>query len=143
MARGLIGVYKDYYHTADASISIIEKEVYYEMAMRFYAKTNNTINQLDAIREDNKIRFDESELRNFIRNIGSEAKKEDFRFDLLRWSKKEPYWCVFVCECGETGVSGIGGHFCIGKDENVHIVLSELIDSGWNVEIHQDYFNNM
>lgn len=36
VARGLIGVYKDYYPTADASISVIEKEVYYEMAMRFY-----------------------------------------------------------------------------------------------------------
>lgn len=34
--RGLIGVYRDYYPTCDVSIGLIEKEIYYEMAMRFY-----------------------------------------------------------------------------------------------------------
>jgi len=57
VVRGFIGVYKDYYSKADASIPIIEKEVYYEMAMRFYTKTNDIIDQLEAIREDEKIRF--------------------------------------------------------------------------------------
>lgn len=90
-----------------------------------------------------------NELRTSIKDMVSETGEGDFRFDLLRWSKEEPYWCVFACECGETGVSavkgvvGIGGHFCIGKEENIHIVLSELVDSGWKVEIHQDFFNNI
>ena len=55
--RGFIGVYRDYYHTAEASISIVEKEIYYEMAMRYYAKTNDIIDQLEAIRKDDNIRF--------------------------------------------------------------------------------------
>lgn len=38
VVRGLIGVYKDYDPTSEASISIIEKEVYYEMSMRFYGE---------------------------------------------------------------------------------------------------------
>lgn len=69
VARGLIGVYKDYYPTADASISIIEKEVYYEMAMRFYAKTNDIIDQLEAIRKDDKIRFADQVVNRAIRIV--------------------------------------------------------------------------
>jgi hypothetical protein len=84
-----------------------------------------------------------SGLKAFIKEVVSGVEKGDFRFNLLRWSKEEPYWCVFACECGKTGISaieGIGGHYCIGKEENTHNVLSELVDSGWKVEIHQDFF---
>lgn len=69
VVRGLIGIYKDYYSAADASISIIEKEVYYEMAMRFYTKTNNIIDQLEAIREDDKIRFADQVVNRAIRIV--------------------------------------------------------------------------
>jgi hypothetical protein len=69
VTRGLIGVYKDYYPTADASISIIEKEVYYEMAMRYYAKTNNIIVQLEEIREDDNIRFADQVVNRAIRIV--------------------------------------------------------------------------
>lgn len=36
VARGLIGIYKDYYHRADVSISVIENAVCQEMARRYY-----------------------------------------------------------------------------------------------------------
>lgn len=62
-------MYKDSYSTADASISIIEKEVYYEMAMRFYAKTNDIIDQLEAIREDDKIRSADQVVNRAIRIV--------------------------------------------------------------------------
>jgi hypothetical protein len=88
-----------------------------------------------------------NELQKFIKEMVSTAGKGDFSFDLLRWSEKEPYWCVFACKrdgegfSGIKGVTGIGGHFCIGKEENIHSVLSELADSGWRVEIHQGFFD--
>nr|WP_024835462.1 hypothetical protein [Clostridium sp. 12(A)] len=34
--RRLMGVYKDFYSTTEPSISTVEKEIYYEMAMRYY-----------------------------------------------------------------------------------------------------------
>ena len=90
-----------------------------------------------------------NKLEEFIENIVSSMEDGDLRFDLLRWSKEEPYWCVFACEHGDNtqtntnikGVTNIGGHYCIGREENLHGVLSLLADSGWKVEIHQDYWN--
>lgn len=92
----------------------------------------------------------ESELQIFMKDMSVDVEKADgdFRFDLLRWSKEEPYWCLFACEHGNAnvfsgidGVLGIGGHYCIGKEENLHVVLSILVDFGCKLEIHQDYFH--
>jgi hypothetical protein len=94
-----------------------------------------------------------SGLHEFIKEIMSDIDENyedgDFRFDLLRWSKDQPYWCVFACEHKENtavtsiieGTIGIGGHYCIGTDERLHDVLSILADSGWKVEIHPYYFD--
>jgi len=92
-----------------------------------------------------------SGLQSFIDQMTSTAFKckeqNEFCFDLMRWSEKQPYWCVFACEHGTGGVSGIkgaaniGGHYCIGKEETVHSVLDALTDSGWKVEIHTDFFD--
>jgi hypothetical protein len=80
-----------------------------------------------------------NELKTFINEMVSSVGKEDFRFYLIRWSKEEPYWCVFACEGNSFN---IGGHFCIGKEENIHSVLSMLVESGWKVRIHEDFFND-
>lgn len=93
-----------------------------------------------------------NELNKFIKEmtfgIDENDKETDFRFDLLRWSKDEPYWCVFACEhkenttitSGFEGVVSFGGHYCIGKEEGLHNVLSMLADSGWRVEVHPCFF---
>ena len=69
ITRSFMGIYKDCYPTSDVSVSIIEKEVYYEMAMRFYARTNNIIDQLEAIRKDDKIRFADQVVNRAIRIV--------------------------------------------------------------------------
>lgn len=96
-------------------------------------------------------------LHDFIKAITSNVDENckdgdfgDFRFDLLRWSKDQPFWCVFACEHKENttivtkieDVISIGGHYCIGTNEGLHDVLSILADSGWKVEIHSWYFND-
>lgn len=92
-----------------------------------------------------------SELKIFLDEMVTDAKdnegNRDLGFVLLRWSKEEPYWCVFACQHGNTkgrswiidGVIGIGGHYCIGKEENFHDALTMIVDSGWKVEVHE-YF---
>lgn len=87
-------------------------------------------------------------LEEFINNMVSSVGNGDFRFVLLRWSKKEPYWCVFACEFGNikrmvTGIDGavgVGGHYCIEKEANLQDVLSVLADSDWKVELHSYFF---
>lgn len=90
---------------------------------------------------------DTNELQTFIKAMVSDIEdNRNFCFDLLRWSKEEPYWCVFACEHGMEGVSvidgvcAIGGHYCIEKEANLHEVLSILADSGWKMKIHQNFF---
>lgn len=89
-----------------------------------------------------------NEFKRFLEEIVTDAQSDegDFGFVLLRWSKEEPYWCVFACSHGTKyvgssieGVTGIGGHFCISKEENFHNVLTVIVDSGWKVEVH-NYF---
>jgi len=88
-------------------------------------------------------------LQTFIKEmISCSGEKGDFSFELLRWSELQPYWCVFACKRGDigeclTGIKGvtdIGGHYCIGEEANLHSVLSELVNSGWKVGIHQCFY---
>jgi len=91
-----------------------------------------------------------NEFETFIKEMISSVEiRGDYCFDLIRWSKEEPYWCVFACKHGNKGVSaiedvqGIGDHFCIRKEEPMHNVLTKLVDSGWKVEVHQQYFHSV
>lgn len=97
-----------------------------------------------------------SNLQEFIKvmmDVSTTEKIEEndkFSFDLLRWSETDPDWCVFACSLlpegskivggGIEDVGGIGGKYCIGENENLHSVLSELADSGWPVKIHSYFF---
>lgn len=88
-------------------------------------------------------------LEDFIENVTAGAFEEDkthYGFVLKRWSKKEPYWCIFACRFGSNGITGIegvqsiGGHYCIDKDANLHEILTTLSAKEWKVEIQSDYF---
>lgn len=94
-----------------------------------------------------------SELNNFISEMQSCTKEKmcngsDIRNDLIRWSIHEPYWCIFVCEHSSNaaiqieveGVVNIEGHYCIDHDVEFHEVLTLLTESGWKIEIHEEYY---
>lgn len=92
-----------------------------------------------------------NELQRFVEKVTCDTDGSgDFRFVLLRWSRAEPYWCVFACEHKENTANtsriesaiGIGGHYCIGAGERLQDVLSTLVRSGWKVEIHPYFFNS-
>mgnify|MGYP003435068433 CR=1 FL=1 len=93
-----------------------------------------------------------SQLKEFVEEMISSVNKNtgNFRFVLLRWSKENPYWCVFAIEYEKDtkfispidNAKVIGGHYCIGLSENLHDVLTTIIDSGWKVEVHSYFFCN-
>lgn len=88
-------------------------------------------------------------INEFIRIMNKTAPSpidHDMRFVLLRDSEEDPNWNVYACCFDGKGISAIkgastiGGHYCIKRHDNIHDVLSALIDSGWKVEVHDYYF---
>lgn len=87
------------------------------------------------------------ELKKFVLDTtpsswGNKSSKYEYGFALLRWSVEQPYWCVFACELSPLGISGIGGHYCLEKDANVHEVLEVLMSSGCPVKVYDGFFTD-
>lgn len=78
----------------------------------------------------------------FVSNVKEEIENTEignFHFTLQRWSKKQPYWCIFACKHKEDK-SLTGGHFCVPEGANLHEILTLLADSGWEVDICKDFY---
>lgn len=83
-------------------------------------------------------------LKEFIDEMQESAgQSKNMYFDLMRWSKTQPFWCLFACRHDNYGIVAIGGHYCIGENANLHetmTCLSENMDPTWNISIHNTYF---
>ena len=85
-------------------------------------------------------------LQQVMNDVVEDSEGEDIRFDLARWSRQDPYWCVFVCEHRNdnrefTNV-GIYGHCQIKKKARFHRVIELLQEYGLKIEIHAGYLSD-
>ena len=85
-------------------------------------------------------------INEFIGNNTDKCEQTSKYFLILqRWSKQEPYWCLFIGENAEHLTSEecnkniILGHYCIEKEANLHDVLTTLAETGISVKVDRDY----
>lgn len=86
-------------------------------------------------------------INEFIRNNTDNCEHlNKYILFLQRWSKQEPYWCLFIGENAEHLTSeecntyNILGHYCIEKNANLHDVLTTLAETDISVKVDRDYF---
>lgn len=113
-----------------------------DVVMYIADKYNVSIDWLCG-RDDNAINHIKmkEKLIEFINDmVGSVDNKDNlYFFHIGRFSSKKPFWTVFACK---KHVTDCGGFFCIDKDTLLDDVLSVLIESGWKVEIGNEFYFN-
>lgn len=85
------------------------------------------------------------ELYEFIRQSTENLNHGNrYVFLLQRWSRTDPFWCLFVCKTKKSFVHdknySITGHYSFAPDANIHDILTVLTDTGVDIKICNDYF---
>lgn len=96
----------------------------------------------DAVREHRLKVSKPEKIEDFVREVTADIKDStNFSFVLKKFSKKEPYWCVFACKMDENhGIINCGGHYCPSIDVRLSEILDVLASSGWKTEIQSGFF---
>lgn len=75
-------------------------------------------------------------LKEFIDDTLIIFNTDNIYFNLMRWSKEQPYWCIFIYDTNNF----IGGHYCLDLNANLHEVLNCIISSNLKCIITNDFF---
>ncbi len=90
----------------------------------------------------------EMNIKEFIQNNTENCEHpSQYILFLQRWSRQEPYWCLFIGETTKPITSEesnnyiILGHYCIEKESTLHDVMTTLAETGISVKMVHDYFS--